>query len=316
MSHVYQPVMLMELLRSDGSAPVETIAEALAASDRSQIDYYVQIVKRMPGPVLSRHGVVERDGGDYRLVGFGDLSHPEIGTLIELCERRLDEYVERRGNQIWQHRSRTSGYVSGSLHYEVLKAARGRCELCGVSGEERALDVDHIVPRSRGGTDDLSNLQALCYRCNQVKGNRDDTDFRASSAIYDERDADCVFCTDLDGRIVHENELAVVTRDAYPVTNHHSLVLPKRHVVSHGDLTRPESIAVDQLVQRTRQGILELDPTVSAFNLGVNDGVDAGQTVMHAHLHVIPRRHGDTAKPAGGVRVVFPEKRDYRDPTS
>lgn len=95
------------------------------------------------------------------------------------------------------------------------------------------------------------------------------------------------------------------------MTRFHTLVIPRRHVASYAELTRPEAIAIDQLAQQTRQEIKELDPTVTAFNLGVNDGADAGQTVDHAHLHVIPRRHGDQADPAGGIRVVFPDKRDY-----
>jgi ATP adenylyltransferase len=161
--------MLIELLRGGGSATIEDIARAFVSEDRSQIEYYAEIVKKMPGPVLSRHGLVESDGDSYRLVGFEDLSHGQIETLIGLCRQRLGEYIDKRGDDIWSHRSRTSGYISESLRYEVLKAANGRCELCGVPAEERFLEVDHIVPRSRGGTDDLTNLQALCFRAIRSK---------------------------------------------------------------------------------------------------------------------------------------------------
>ena len=71
-----------------------------------------------------------------------------------------------------------SGYVPGTLRYEVLKRARFRCELCGTSADVRALEVDHIVPRSKGGADGPDNLQALCYSCNSTKRDRDDADFR------------------------------------------------------------------------------------------------------------------------------------------
>ncbi len=91
MSHVYQPVMLIELLVGGGSASVDDIAGALAAADRSQIEYYAQIVPRMPGPVLSRHGIVEKKGRRYRLVGFDDLTPDEVGVLVELCQRRLNQ---------------------------------------------------------------------------------------------------------------------------------------------------------------------------------------------------------------------------------
>jgi len=314
MSHIYQPVMLVTLLRGGGSATVDEIARAFVAEDRSQVEYYSEIVKAMPGRVLSNHGLVEKAGNEYRLAGFEDLSPDDVEALVELCHERLDEYVEKRGDAIWQHRSRSAGYVSGSLRYEVLKAARGRCELCGVPAEERFLEVDHIVPRSKGGTDDLANLQALCFRCNQIKGNRDDTDLRGSTALYDLREPGCVFCEGVTDRVVDQNRLAFTVRDAYPVTESHTLVIPFRHVVSYFDLTRSETIAVDQLAQQTRLDIQAEDPAVTGFNLGINDGADAGQTIGHVHLHVIPRRPGDAADPTGGVRGVIPDKQRYQTP--
>ena len=93
----------------------------------------------------------------------------------------------KRGNQIWSHRQKASGYISGTVQYEVLKRAKYRCELCGISAELKALDVDHILPRKHGGTDDSSNLQALCYTCNRSKRDRDDTDFRGIADSYKER---------------------------------------------------------------------------------------------------------------------------------
>ena len=92
--------------------------------------------------------------------------------------------MEQRGDRIWSHRKKSSGYVSGTLRYEVLKGAKFRCELCGISAQEKALEVDHIVPRNSGGKDDLSNLQALCYSCNAMNRYRDDTDLRQIADSY------------------------------------------------------------------------------------------------------------------------------------
>jgi ATP adenylyltransferase len=89
-------------------------------------------------------------------------------------------------------------------------------------------------------------------------------------------------------------------------------VIPRRHVASWSELTRPEAIAVDQLVQATRAAIRSEDPSVTGFNLGVNDGADAGQTIGHAHLHLIPRGPGDMSDPTGGVRGVIPGRQRYR----
>ncbi len=311
MSHIYQPVMLLELLRRNGSASVAQIATAFVLHDRSQVDYYRRIVNQMPGRVLRKHNVVAKDGDSYVLRGFADLDDQQLANLTELCRARLDDYVERRGKEIWGHRARTSGYIPGSARYEVLKSARFRCELCGVPADERFLEVDHIMPRSRGGPDDTDNLQALCYRCNQSKGNRDDVDFRKVDAVYEEREAGCAFCFEVSERVVDENRLAFAIRDAFPVTPLHTLAIPKRHVASSFDLTRPEAIAVDQLVQAARSSIQVIDPTVAGFNIGVNDGVAAGQTIGHVHTHLIPRRAGDVPNPAGGVRGAIPGRQVY-----
>jgi ATP adenylyltransferase len=183
MSHTYQPVMIRELLVKGGRASVRDCASAFLARDESQIEYYEQITKRMPGKVLAKHGVVERDGDGFRLaLDASTLSADERDELVRVCDDATDAYVQRRGDA-YDHRRSALGYVSGSTRYQVLKAANGRCELCGVSARERALEVDHIKPRSRGGSDDISNFQALCWKCNAGKGASDDTDFRCLEAV-------------------------------------------------------------------------------------------------------------------------------------
>ena len=178
MSHVYQPVMLRELLKRRGAATVTEVARALLAEDRSQLEYYEQITKNMVGRVLTANrGITDKDGATYRLKDFSHLSNEEIDDLVQLCDAKVAEYLGKREDP-WSHRRKSTGYVPGTQRYEVLKRARYRCELCGVSAEHKALEVDHIIPRNRGGTDDVSNLQALCYSCNATKRDRDDMDFR------------------------------------------------------------------------------------------------------------------------------------------
>jgi ATP adenylyltransferase len=216
----------------------------------------------------------------------------------------------KRGNAIWQHRTKSSGVIPGTIRYEVLKQAKGRCQLCGVDGEDKALEVDHILPRNKRGSDDQSNLQALCYSCNATKRDRDDTDFRGVADSYNDRDPACVFC-DLDRELVAENELAIAFRDGYPVTPLHTLVIPKRHVADYFDLYQPELNAINQLLQTLKSDIVKEDFAVTGFNIGVNAGQSAGQTVFHCHVHLIPRRAGDVDDPRGGVRSVIADRQKY-----
>jgi diadenosine tetraphosphate (Ap4A) HIT family hydrolase len=107
-----------------------------------------------------------------------------------------------------------------------------------------------------------------------------------------------------------ESEFAVAFLDGFPVTTGHTLIIPKRHVASLFELTETEQAEVWTLVAEVRAMLVaELHP--NGFNIGLNDGTSAGQTVMHAHVHVIPRWHGDVADPRGGVRSIIPDKAAY-----
>ncbi|MFO0865011.1 MAG: HIT family protein [Gemmataceae bacterium] len=120
----------------------------------------------------------------------------------------------------------------------------------------------------------------------------------------------CPFCRDAADRAWLSNDIAFAIWDAYPVAEGHALVFPKRHVTSLYDLSAEEQAVAWSLVARVRETIAErLRP--DGFNIGLNDGVAAGQTVMHAHIHVIPRRHGDVPDPRGGVRWVIADKAAY-----
>lgn len=120
----------------------------------------------------------------------------------------------------------------------------------------------------------------------------------------------CPFCHLDQSRITQENDYAVAFLDAFPVAEGHMLVVPKQHVASLFDLPDAQQVAIWKLVTLVR-GKLVSDLRADGFNIGVNDGLAAGQTVLHAHVHVIPRRHGDVADPRGGVRWVVPDKAAY-----
>jgi diadenosine tetraphosphate (Ap4A) HIT family hydrolase len=210
-------------------------------------------------------------------------------------------------------KSESTGLLIGPETKRLIIAEGWLCLLLmpDISADEKALEVDHILPRNLGGSDEEHNLQALCYSCNATKRDRDDTDFRGMGSAYLTRSAGCLFCELPAKRIVAENELAIAFRDAFPVTEHHTLIVPKRHVADYFDLFQPERNAMQALIERQRSLILASDPLVTAFNIGINAGADAGQTIFHCHLHLIPRRNGDVQEPHGGVRGVIPGKQRY-----
>lgn len=122
----------------------------------------------------------------------------------------------------------------------------------------------------------------------------------------------CPFCgEEIESRRIAQEGSVFAVRDRYPVTPLHTLVLPRRHVADYFDLRPQERADAEALLQRLRQDILEKDPSVTGFNVGVNCGRAAGQTIPHVHIHLIPRREGDVANPTGGVRGVIPERMDY-----
>lgn len=121
----------------------------------------------------------------------------------------------------------------------------------------------------------------------------------------------CFFCSIPDERIVDENELSYLIRDGFPVADSHSLVIPKRHVEDYFGLTRDELLACDELIRSAKEQLVEKDPSIEGFNIGINAGAAAGQTVFHCHIHLIPRRSGDVENPRGGVRNIIPGKGDY-----
>ena len=121
----------------------------------------------------------------------------------------------------------------------------------------------------------------------------------------------CLFCNKKKQKIIYSTELMFVVRDSYPVTKLHTLIIPHRHVSDFFDLNDNELSDLSKILKKEKQFLLNLDKTISAFNVGVNAGKDAGQSIMHCHVHLIPRRKGDIKNPRGGVRGVIPSKQKY-----
>jgi len=122
----------------------------------------------------------------------------------------------------------------------------------------------------------------------------------------------CLFCNIDESGSAHENELAYASYDSYPVSEHHCLIIPKRHIKDFFELTNEEFITCNDLIKKVKDEILNKDQTVRGFNLGSNVGKISGQSILHCHLHLIPRREGDVENPQGGVRSVIPNKQYYK----
>jgi len=120
----------------------------------------------------------------------------------------------------------------------------------------------------------------------------------------------CPFCALPAERIVAENEHATWIYDGFPVSPGHSLIIPKRHVGSFFEITQEERLGMLELLDKAK-GAVALERSPDAFNIGINDGAAAGQTVPHLHMHLIPRYTGDVTDTRGGVRWVIPDKADY-----
>ena len=126
----------------------------------------------------------------------------------------------------------------------------------------------------------------------------------------------CLFCeiqANNRERIVAENSLVYAIRDGFPVTEGHTLFIPKRHTLDYFSLEQEEVLAINQLMDSHRQLLQKEDPTIDGFNIGMNCGETAGQTIFHCHVHLIPRRKGDVENPRGGVRHIIAGKGFYED---
>jgi diadenosine tetraphosphate (Ap4A) HIT family hydrolase len=123
------------------------------------------------------------------------------------------------------------------------------------------------------------------------------------------KDKPCPFCQSI--AVVAEHNSVFAIKDNYPVSKGHHLIIPFRHTENYFSMTDKEREDVTALLKALKSKLEEWDPTITGFNIGMNSGAVAGQTVMHSHIHLIPRRKGDTPNPKGGVRGVIPDKMDY-----
>ena len=121
----------------------------------------------------------------------------------------------------------------------------------------------------------------------------------------------CLFCNISESGCAHENDLAYASYDSYPVSEHHCLIIPKRHIKDYFQLTQDELTACHELIKIVKDEILSKDQSVKGFNLGTNIGKVSGQSILHCHFHLIPRREDDVENPQGGVRSVIPNKQHY-----
>jgi hypothetical protein len=202
----------------------------------------------MVGKVLTGNGITRYERGAYGLVGGEELSDAERDQLLELCRQRLDAFREQRGEDVGCLLTQKPAASPTGAATAPRSAARSNtgCSpgpkaaanaaapaVAWQTPHQRALEVDHIVPRNQGGSDDLSNLQSLCFRCNAAK----------------RWEAGCVFCAlEGSGRVLLENDRALCIADAYPVTPGRSLVIPRRHGADGLALHQPEWNAVVELV--------------------------------------------------------------------
>jgi len=121
----------------------------------------------------------------------------------------------------------------------------------------------------------------------------------------------CIFCTEVVERAFLQNDLAYAVRDGFPVTDGHCLIIPFRHVETYFDMSESEVLACNKLLFQVKQELLSTDSNIGGFNIGVNSGEVAGQTIFHCHIHLIPRRVGDVENPRGGIRHLIPGKGFY-----
>ena len=121
----------------------------------------------------------------------------------------------------------------------------------------------------------------------------------------------CPFCNIDEVDILDSDKFAFAFRDEYPVTHLHTLIVPRRHVETYFDLTDEERQSIHKLLEIQRKKVVAEDRSVEGFNIGWNCGEVAGQTVFHAHVHLIPRRKNDVENPRGGIRHLIPNKVNY-----
>lgn len=305
MSGPYQPVIIKCLLENDGKADLEIIAKELAANDPEAIEYYKSKLKIYPKDVLKSHKIASIQDGAFQFTDDIKVTPEEKVELIALASTKAQEYYTKNPF------SDFARHGWGNLRHRMI-TEHPYCALCGARpSSEIMLDIDHVLPVSKGGSDDPSNLQVLCHKCNRGKGNEIiKSAVNAHSAYMNQQDS-CIFCKIEASRIEYENDYVFAMKDKFPVTLGHTLIIPKRHVQNALELSDIEMMSIFNISKSMTASLIANDESIQGFNLGFNVGKEAGQTVFHVHYHLIPRRLGDVPDPTGGVRNIIPGKGKY-----
>ena len=283
MTHIYQPIMIKTILKSgDNRATTDEIAGAFLNQDVSQLNYYKKIVKRWPHKTLKKRDVVRYHKDTYRLKLDAELSDVDRDRLIEQCDLRLSEFIDK-DPWIQTFRELDRKAISGSLRFDILAKSRGVCVACGARATEAFLHVDHIVPVAAGGRTEPGNLQALCYKCNTQKRDRDETDFMLEHKKLEFRNPKCNLCkkphrTILDNRLAYAIPVDAAA-DAGSV-----VVVPNRHIHSFVDLIPAEKqlcvTLVDEVISRLRLDVPRAEFDVSGFDVTRED---------HCRISITPK---------------------------
>ena len=283
MTEVYQPLIIRTLIENGGFASTRQLALAVLPYDTSQVEYYEVIMKRWPKKTLKRHEVITYRRGEFALnTDISLLSENQKKEITSLCTKKIQGFLNARLAR--QHKVKIPTHITGLMRYEVLKLAKGRCSLCGVTKEERALDVDHIIPRSLGGKTEFANLQALCYVCNRSKGNQDKTDFRNS--INPVKNPNCRLCCS--GQSVTDQNyraFALSEKENSPLEN--IIVVPKRHVSSFFDLDQKEVNDCYALLRKGRKSFHNQHTNLK-FEISISEIHQYGNENDHTYIRLIP----------------------------
>ncbi len=295
MTHIYQPVMIRTMLKAvDGAATVGEIASGFLNHDDSQLEYYKAITKRWPHKTLIHHGVVRYQRGSkghdgiYRLQLDKALDAKQRERLREVCTLRLEEFKDK-DPWIKKFRMLDKRSMPGTLRYDIIAKAGGMCVACGIKSTEALLHVDHITPVSRGGKTVSHNLQALCYRCNTEKRDRDETDFVLEHNRLKFRKRGCPHCKKLGHKHEIDNSMAFVTEPSNPATKLQKLVVPHRHITgAFDDMFPSERQLCLGLVDSVKKCIKSEDNSVKGFDVFFDQTKDT--ELKHYYIIVMPKR--------------------------
>lgn len=275
--------MIKTLLKSnDNRATADDIASEFLNQDISQLKYYKAIVKRWPHVTLvKKRNIVSYNRGVYKIRLDRDLSDEERRDLIEKCDLRINEFIDK-DPMIRKFRELDRKSVSGSVRFQVLAKSKGVCMACGAKSTEAFLHVDHIVPKSLGGPTEVNNLQALCYKCNTEKRNRDETDFMLWHKRLEFRNPNCKLCQK-PHKTGAENSMAYAIPEVVEA-GVGSVVAPVRHVGSFAEMIPAEMHLCTALIGEVLADMREKAPRAE-FGVSWLDGLREG----HCRIRITPK---------------------------